>query len=119
VFHSHPFTAGLSVLRARDGNSSSGGSGILAVFPLEGFGAPLYQQLASILRGMIERGELEPGQPLPSESTLQEEHDLSRGNVRMAIRTLRDEGLVIHPVWPGNLRRATAVRPLTAGFRRG
>jgi GntR family transcriptional regulator len=56
---------------------------------------PLYLQLAGILRGMIERGDLEPGQPLPSESYLQQEHGLSRGTVRMAIRTLRDEGLVI------------------------
>jgi len=56
---------------------------------------PLYQQLAAILRQMIESGALEPGQPLPSESYLQQEHGVSRGTVRMAVRTLRDEGLVV------------------------
>jgi DNA-binding GntR family transcriptional regulator len=57
--------------------------------------SPLYKQLAGILRGMIERSELEPGQPLPSEAYLQQEHGISRGTVRMAIGLLRDEGLVI------------------------
>jgi GntR family transcriptional regulator len=56
---------------------------------------PLYKQLAAILRGMIERGDLEPGQAMPSESYLQQEHGVSRGTVRMAIGLLRDEGLVI------------------------
>jgi GntR family transcriptional regulator len=57
--------------------------------------APLYTQLADILRGMIESGELQPRSPLPSESYLQQEQGVSRGTVRMAIGVLRDEGLVI------------------------
>ena len=57
--------------------------------------APLYTQLADILRGMIESGELQPRSPLPSESFLQQEQGVSRGTVRMAIGVLRDEGLVI------------------------
>ncbi len=56
---------------------------------------PLYTQLADILRGLIESGELQPCSPLPSESYLQQEHGVSRGTVRMAIGVLRDEGLVI------------------------
>ncbi len=56
---------------------------------------PLYTQLADILRGLIESGELQPRSPLPSESYLQQEHGVSRGTVRMAIGVLRDEGLVI------------------------
>ena len=56
---------------------------------------PLYVQLANVLRGMIESGELEPRAALPSESYLQQEHGVSRGTVRMAVRILRDEGLVV------------------------
>ena len=56
---------------------------------------PLYQQLADLIAGQIERGELEPGQLLPSESYLQGEHGLARGTVRAAVRVLRERGLVV------------------------
>ena len=55
---------------------------------------PLYVQLAGILRHRIESGELARLDPLPSESTLTQEHDVSRDTVRRAIAVLRDEGLV-------------------------
>ena len=56
---------------------------------------PLYRQLAAILRGKIESGELAEGDLLPSESYLQQEHSVSRVTVRKAVEVLRDEGLVI------------------------
>lgn len=56
---------------------------------------PLKEQLAAILRGMIDSGELQPGQPLPSESYLQGEHGVARGTARAAVKILADEGLVI------------------------
>jgi GntR family transcriptional regulator len=56
---------------------------------------PLYVQLANILRGMIQSGELQPRAPLPSESYLQQEQGVARGTVRMAVAILRDEGLVV------------------------
>ncbi|GLY96996.1 winged helix-turn-helix domain-containing protein [Actinoplanes sp. NBRC 103695] len=55
---------------------------------------PLYVQLADLLARMIERGELKEGDPLPSESYLQQEYGLARGTVRSAVRLLRDRGLV-------------------------
>jgi GntR family transcriptional regulator len=55
---------------------------------------PVYQQLAAILRARIEAGELAAGRPVPSESTLMQEHGLARETVRKAVRVLRDEGLV-------------------------
>lgn len=67
---------------------------------------PLYVQLANILRRMIETGELEPRTPLPSESYLQQEHGVARGTVRMAVRILRDEGLVITIGGRGSFVRA-------------
>jgi GntR family transcriptional regulator len=56
---------------------------------------PLYEQLADLLAGAIERGDLEPRAVLPSESYLQQEHGLSRGTVRAAVRLLRERGLVV------------------------
>jgi DNA-binding GntR family transcriptional regulator len=53
-----------------------------------------YLQLARILRGQIEAGELEPGQALPSDMRLMQEYGLSRGTVRQALEILRDEGYV-------------------------
>ena len=43
---------------------------------------------------MIESGELARLDPLPSESTLTQEHDVSRDTVRRAIAVLREQGLV-------------------------
>jgi GntR family transcriptional regulator len=57
--------------------------------------APLYVQLADILRAMIKSGELQPRAAVPSESYLQQEQGVSRGTVRMAVAILRDEGLVV------------------------
>jgi GntR family transcriptional regulator len=61
--------------------------------PLES--VPKYVQLADLLGGQIERGELRPGQPLPSELHLQQTYGVSRGTVRQAMRVLRDRGLII------------------------
>ncbi|MFI0796986.1 GntR family transcriptional regulator [Micromonospora rubida] len=54
-----------------------------------------YVQLADLLAKQIEEGTLKPRQPLPSESTLQQEYGVSRGTVRAAIRLLRDRGMVV------------------------
>jgi GntR family transcriptional regulator len=71
---------------------------------------PLNVQLASILRGMIESGELAPRAPLPSESYLQQEHGISRGTVRAAVRILRDEGLVVTIGGRGTFVRPSGVQ---------
>jgi DNA-binding GntR family transcriptional regulator len=55
---------------------------------------PLYVQLAAILRRAIESGQLAPRDPVPSESYLMGEHDVSRGTVRHALEILRAEGLI-------------------------
>ena len=56
---------------------------------------PLAVQLAAILREQIQTGQLAHHDPLPSESTLMQEHEVSRGTARRAVEMLRDEGLVI------------------------
>lgn len=55
---------------------------------------PVYQQLAAIIRDQIERGELAPRSPVPSESYLQQRYGVSRGTARKAVELLRSEGIV-------------------------
>ena len=54
---------------------------------------PPYLQIAAILRGRIESGELAPGAAVPSVRTLQQEYGVAQTTARKAIRVLVDEGL--------------------------
>jgi DNA-binding GntR family transcriptional regulator len=55
---------------------------------------PPWEQLAGILRGRIESGELQPGDRIPSVVSLAQEFDLAAGTVRKALAQLQREGLV-------------------------
>ena len=55
---------------------------------------PMYRQIAEDLREQIESGRLQPGQQLPTELVLREEHGASRNTVRDAIKWLMNLGLV-------------------------
>ena len=55
---------------------------------------PIYVQVADLIAGRIEAGDLEPLKPIPSEDRLTAELGVSRGTVRRAVRELRDRGLV-------------------------
>ena len=55
---------------------------------------PVYLQIAAILRGEIERGEIAPGRPVPSETQLMQRYEVARLTARKAVRVLADEGLV-------------------------
>jgi GntR family transcriptional regulator len=56
---------------------------------------PSYLQLAAILRGRIESGEIGPEEALPSITFLVQETGLAVGTVRKAIKVLADEGLIV------------------------
>jgi GntR family transcriptional regulator len=56
---------------------------------------PRYKQIAAILRGRIEAGELEADRPIPSEAQIQQEFGVARETARKAVALLRDEGWVI------------------------
>jgi GntR family transcriptional regulator len=58
-----------------------------------------YVRLAALLRGQIESGELAPGKPTPSITTLSQEHGIARQTAAKALRMLESEGLVIR--YPG------------------
>lgn len=55
---------------------------------------PPYRQLADILAGQIERGELRKGQRIPTESELMESYELGRSTVRRSMSYLREQGLI-------------------------
>ena len=54
-----------------------------------------YLQLAAILRGMIESGELAPGARLPSIIDLAETYGVARTTAHKALRVLVDEQLAV------------------------
>jgi GntR family transcriptional regulator len=53
-----------------------------------------YLRLAAVLRQRISDRSLQPGQAMPSITTLCAEHHLARGTARHAMRTLLGEGLI-------------------------
>jgi GntR family transcriptional regulator len=53
-----------------------------------------YQQVADLLREAIERGDYEPGQPLPSQPELARQYGLNQTTINRAIAVLRNAGLV-------------------------
>jgi len=55
---------------------------------------PKYRQLANLLRSQIVGGGLAPGDQLPSEAQLQDEHGISRITIRQALADLEREGLL-------------------------
>ncbi|HEU0089662.1 MAG TPA: GntR family transcriptional regulator [Pseudonocardiaceae bacterium] len=75
---------------------------------------PKHRQIADELRGQINRGELEPGDMLPSESALCEQYGVSRTTVRAALSALAHEGLVTSESGRGTFvrqRRHLTYRP--------
>jgi GntR family mannosyl-D-glycerate transport/metabolism transcriptional repressor len=55
---------------------------------------PMYRQIADTLRERVQRGELKPGDALPTESALQEEFAVSRVTVRQALKQLTQEAII-------------------------
>jgi len=55
---------------------------------------PMYRQIADTLRERVQRGELKPGDALPTESALQDEFAVSRVTVRQALKQLTQEAII-------------------------
>ncbi len=56
---------------------------------------PRYRQIATIIGERIERGEIQPQRPVPSETAIEQEFGVARSTARKAIAVLRDAGLVV------------------------
>lgn len=57
-------------------------------------GAPIYQQLADLLRSQMESGVLRPGDALPPARVLMVEHGVASSTVQKALRSLTAAGLI-------------------------
>lgn len=55
---------------------------------------PLYYQLKEVLQGMIDEGDLTPGDPVPSERDICERFGISRMTASKAVSALVDEGIL-------------------------
>ena len=55
----------------------------------------IYVQVANVVTGRIERGELAPGSRLPAERDLAAELGVSYDSVRRAMELLRERGLIV------------------------
>ncbi|MGH2941791.1 MAG: GntR family transcriptional regulator [Solirubrobacteraceae bacterium] len=69
---------------------------------------PLYAQVADQLREAINRGELAPGEQLPTEQQLIERYGVSRNTVRLALGLLANEGLISSSQGRGSFVRERA-----------
>lgn len=55
---------------------------------------PVYQQIAEEIAAQLERGELLPNRPIPSEKALMQQYDRSKVTIRQAVACLREAGWV-------------------------
>jgi len=83
----------------------------------------LYQGIVEQIQGLLERGELKPGDQLPPERALAEQFQVSRASVREALRWLELLGMVETRAGGGTFVHRTApdevARPLSSLIRRG
>ncbi len=77
---------------------------------------PLHQQLWEHYRQLIEVGHLPVGSRLPTEMTLMERHQVSRGTVRQAMRSLSEAGLIRRETKNGTVV-STPPKPATMASR--
>jgi len=83
----------------------------------------LYQGIVEQIEGLLERGDLRPGDQLPPERQLAEQFQVSRASVREALRALELLGIVETRAGGGTFVRQTLpddlARPLTSLMARG
>lgn len=84
-------------------------------------GQPAYVQIATVLRGKITSGDLEPGAMLPSARELETTYSVSNIVARQAINVLKAEGLVYGVKGKGSFvsERRQLVRVAPARYGRG
>jgi GntR family transcriptional regulator len=56
---------------------------------------PLYEEISSVIRGEIHRGNFKPGSPLPPERVMCEQLGVSRVTLRKALVSLANDGLLV------------------------
>lgn len=83
----------------------------------------LYQDIVAQIEALLDRGDLRPGDQLPTERALAEQFQVSRASVREALRALELLGMVETRAGGGTFVRHAAAsdlaRPLSALLSRG
>lgn len=83
----------------------------------------LYQGIVAQIEGLLERGEIKPGDQLPPERQLADQFQVSRASVREALRSLELLGIVETRAGGGTFVRQAQpddlARPLTSLITRG
>ena len=77
---------------------------------------PLYAQVHDRLLAFIQESGMEPGERLPSESTLADQLGVSRATLREALRLLEEEGVIVRRHGVGTF--VAANRHLESGLER-
>ncbi len=70
------------------------GEALLAIRPDKSSGTPVYLQIAEGIRGVLKRGVMPAGTPLPPERVLCQQYGVSRMTLRQAFDVLDREGLI-------------------------
>ncbi len=76
---------------------------------------PLHQQLWEHYRQLIQMGHLPVGSRLPTEMVLMERHQVSRGTVRQAMRSLSEAGLIRRETKNGTVVSTPPQKTVSAG----
>ncbi|MEV8516168.1 GntR family transcriptional regulator [Dactylosporangium sp. NPDC051484] len=73
---------------------------------------PASQQIANVLRAAILTRRFQPGERLPSQNELAERYGVARETVKVALRVLREERLIVSRQGSGAFVRAQTERPV-------
>lgn len=84
----------LSTWWATRGTSASWASWPISRSTASWLTSPIYLQIAALVIGRIRRGDLEPRDPIPSESQMVQEYGIGRETARHVVAHLREEGWV-------------------------
>ena len=77
---------------------------------------PIYYQLEQGIKEMIEKGQLKPGEMIPSERELAETYDISRMTVRQAINNLVNDGYLVRKRGKGTFVAAMKIEQPLKGL---
>jgi GntR family transcriptional repressor for pyruvate dehydrogenase complex len=75
-----------------------------------------YQQIVDQIQGLIQTGEMQPGDRLPSERKLAQTFKVSRNSVREAIRALAEKGVLVSRLGDGTYLAPNDTTLLTETF---
>lgn len=75
---------------------------------------PLYEQVKKHILSLIDNGQLNPGDKLPSEKRLEDDFNVSRVTVRRALQELAHEERIVRVPGKGSFVLQPKIEPLTA-----